>query len=280
MNEAMLTFVKEYEELFKTSNWTEIYKNLQRIVVNGTYGTVYQNLGIGQFTLALKDLGLYPHLNPNMTSIPWAYLRYIKSVKEFYVPSHIKYIEPVAFLGSSIKDIHIQEGCEVIGSSSFKDCKSLIDIKLPSSLKLIEESAFQSTGLARIDIPGPNLKIIQEQCFAYNDNLESITLPEGLTKLENRVFYRCPHLKEVTLPDSLTEIGDMCFYVCEKLEKVSLNLNNLNFGKTVFGGGLKHLTSIIHRGPMKDVRKWITKARWKADSYISKIICDDGEIEL
>ncbi|MDE7294443.1 MAG: leucine-rich repeat domain-containing protein [Oscillospiraceae bacterium] len=54
----------------------------------------------------------------------------------------------------------------------------------------------------------------------YNcTSLESITIPESVTKIGKSVFYNCTSLKKITISESVTEIGETAFEGCsEELE--------------------------------------------------------------
>ncbi len=53
------------------------------------------------------------------------------------------------------------------------------------------------------------------------NNITSIELPEGLTRIGDAVFYQCKKLRSVTIPASVTSLGDGAFRRCEALESVT-----------------------------------------------------------
>lgn len=279
MNESMLIFVKEYEELFKTSNWTEIYKRLHEKIANG--GFQINELDVGPFTLAMKDLGIYPHLNPNMTELPWAYLRHT-DISSFKLPSHIKVIGPGAFLGcNQLKEFDINEGCGIISENAFYSCDKLSSITFPTSLFHIGDEAFKNCdNLREIIFLGNNLTFIGNKAFTYSA-VEELYLPHGLTTLGDRAFLKNKNLKTLSLPDTLDFIGESCFGFCENLTTVEMKLDKITFGKKPFGQ-CKSLETITHRGPKAEVIKarWPNKVIWRESSFIKRIQCDDGVIEL
>ena len=57
-----------------------------------------------------------------------------------------------------------------------------------------------------------------EQCA----NLTSITLPEGLTTIEDFAFMGCKKVKEIIVPDTVTTINAGAFQECVQLEKLIL----------------------------------------------------------
>lgn len=80
--------------------------------------------------------------------------------------------------------------------------------------------------------------VIGEEAFMGYD-MESITIPYGITKIEYKAFEDCVNLKTVNLPDSLTEIDG--FSGCESLEKIKIPDSVTGIGDF---SGCKSLTEI------------------------------------
>lgn len=70
-------------------------------------------------------------------------------------------------------------------------------------------------------IDGKRVTVIGRNSFQFS-NIISLTLPNGVTKIECCAFASCDSLKSINLPDSVTEIGEMAFMGCSSL--ISLNL--------------------------------------------------------
>lgn len=47
-----------------------------------------------------------------------------------------------------------------------------------------------------------------------------ITIPQGVTNIGDRAFYRCNGLTSVVIPDGVTSIGDESFFCCRKLKNI------------------------------------------------------------
>lgn len=62
------------------------------------------------------------------------------------IPSDVKRIDNYAFSFSPMKEIEIPDGVASIGKYAFSECVGLEKIKIPSSVKLIEEHAFDYAG--------------------------------------------------------------------------------------------------------------------------------------
>ena len=53
-------------------------------------------------------------------------------------------------------------------------------------------------------------------------NLTSVTIPEGVTAIEDMAFHRCTNLASINIPASVTEIGEKVFYNCSSLTSISI----------------------------------------------------------
>lgn len=147
------------------------------------------------------------------------------------LPDSVTEIEKYAFFETGLRNIQLPEKLTLIGAYAFCNCKNLEQIQLPSQLKELGNGAFSScenleqiqlpaqlnklgtdafrncTSLDKIDIPA-GLKQIESATFC-NTGLTSVTLHEGLTKIEDWAFHDCLKLKKIRIPKSVTDIGGL-----------------------------------------------------------------------
>ena len=62
----------------------------------------------------------------------------------------------------------------------------------------------------------------------------SVSLPEGMLQLPERIFKNCSRLPSVILPASLSSIGLEAFYGCKSLADITLPATLESFGKECF----------------------------------------------
>lgn len=86
----------------------------------------------------------------------------------------------------------------------------------------------------RIVLP-KGITAIGDKVFSFKE-IESVTIPEGVTKIGACAFEFCKKLKQVILPSTLIEIGDEAFRDCEKLQKIE------------FPAGLKRIADNAFKG--------------------------------
>ena len=70
--------------------------------------------------------------------------------------------------------------------------------------------------------------------YAKNKTLETIAIPEGVTRIPPNTFDQCGKLQEVSLPESLEEICDMAFSGCMALERISIPAGVTSIGPQAF----------------------------------------------
>ena len=162
-------------------------------------------------------------------------------------------------------------------------------------------------------IPSTVVKI-DAYCFAYNDDITSITFNEGLLTIEDQAFQGCDSLTELVFPTTLTSLGDsavsgnkiqrvvfqstltevgyMSLYGCYYIAELTLpDITDEAFSKNSFGSfiwisaGTK-LTSLSFAGTMdrweelkarSDFYKFVEGAE-AGLAQISYIQCSDGKI--
>lgn len=61
-----------------------------------------------------------------------------------------------------------------------------------------------------------------------NDKIRVVNIPDGITTIASRAFYRCRYLRKVTIPVSVTSIAEDSFLCCNKLYQVR-NLSSVEF---------------------------------------------------
>lgn len=103
-------------------------------------------------------------------------------------------------------------------------------IRLPSSLKIIEEEAFYGdTSIEEIIVP-EGVTQIDDYAFA-NSSIRWISLPGTLEKIGNYAFYGCENLDNIVIfGDKNVSIGEMAFANCTALSFVSIETEHIPYG--------------------------------------------------
>lgn len=125
-----------------------------------------------------------------------------------------------------IKSIVIEEGITEIGSNTFRSTSAEI-ISLPSTLTTLEDYAFAyNSSLKSIQIPS-NVKSIGASAFDTCGKLESVEF-ESNSKLEtigDYAFNNASLVSNIEIPDSVKTIGSKAFYGWKGLKELTLPPN-------------------------------------------------------
>ncbi|MCR5250208.1 MAG: leucine-rich repeat protein [Lachnospiraceae bacterium] len=151
-------------------------------------------------------------ISEGVTSIGGYAFSRCSSLKNLMIPKGVTNIEFFAFSGcSSLESVTILEGVTSIGYHVFKDCSSLEHIVLPKSWQKIDSYA-RFDGCSKLLTAGPiggeyNIEFgwnesIPEYAFNECSNLESVTIPEGVTSIGETAFKNCSNLEHIVIPKS------------------------------------------------------------------------------
>ncbi len=109
-----------------------------------------------------------------------------------------------------LESIKLPSKLTKLGKHGF--CNNLKEFEIPEGVTVIPLKCFYDDAkLKKVVIKGNNLKEIRYHAFAGCESLETIELPDSVTKIENNVFVVCYALKEIRLPKNLKEIGAEAF---------------------------------------------------------------------
>ena len=113
----------------------------------------------------------------------------------------------------------------VISRCMFYNMPRLRSLSLPKGATKIGDYACgqdrnQKLNLKHIDLPAGVIEI-GRNAFEWTA-IETLTVPAGITRLEQYTFYNCRSLKKVVLPDGITFIGNSAFSECEELTDVNI----------------------------------------------------------
>ena len=82
----------------------------------------------------------------------------------------------------------IKDGTTAIADEAFNGCTGITLLRLPSSLKYINNGAFQGCS-----------------------NMSVLTIPNNVKAIGNSTFHNCTNLTEITFPNSLVKVGSNAF---------------------------------------------------------------------
>ena len=173
------------------------------------------------------------------TDTPW-FTAYLKQDGLIYLGS-ILYV----YNGDMPADtqITVREGTTAIANGAFNKQSNLTSVVLPNGLTSIGDRAFAGTSLTQVTIPASVTDIGSE---AFNDaaKLASVTFNEGLKTIGDSAFDGCSLLNTVALPNSLTKLGKSAFLYAGRDAATA-------DGTLTIGGGLTEIPERAFMGMSK-----------------------------
>lgn len=147
------------------------------------------------------------------------------------------YISRYAFGYCGLEEIDLS-AVKVIEAIAFTNCKNLTKVTGLRQIKSLPDGTFdRCCKLSTIDLSG--IESLGEYCMR-GTAIESINL-KSLKNWDSDVFVDCKLLENVVLPESITSIPVRAFYRCDKLSTIDLS------HCTVIGGGaFAECTSLTH----------------------------------
>ena len=98
-------------------------------------------------------------------------------------------------------------------------------VKVKRGVEVIATAAFDSTRVIHVNLP-KTVKILEPDALLRTHYLESINLPDSITRIDRYAFHFCggfgKGLKRIVLPKHLHYLGEDAFYGCEKLETLTI----------------------------------------------------------
>ncbi len=85
-------------------------------------------------------------------------------------------------------------------------------------------------------IDGHTINMIDAECFADAEALESVTLPSTIRYIEDFAFYNCPKLTSVSIPDGVETLKYQAFYGCASLTEITVPATVQTIEEFVFSG--------------------------------------------
>lgn len=172
----------------------------------------------------------------NCTSVGSSAFSGCRKIEHFNL-NKCTYISSNAFSYCGLKEIDLT-AVKVIEENAFTNCKNLAKVTGLRQIKSLPDGTFnRCRNLSIIDLSG--IESLGEYCMR-GTAIESVNL-QNLKKWNSDVFAECKQLTNVVLPESITSIPVRAFYRCDKLSTIDLS------HCTVMGGGAFAMcTSLAH----------------------------------
>ena len=87
----------------------------------------------------------------------------------------------------------------------------------------------------KTDLTLPNgITAINNYAFIHCSSLTSIEIPNSVTSIGNAAFYKCASLTNIEIPNTVTSIGNAAFFHCESLTSIEIPNTVTSIGNEAF----------------------------------------------
>ena len=207
-------------------------------------------------------------------------------ITQLTIPKNVKKIESRAFENcEELTEVTFTDDSELeeIEEYAFRNCVKLKSFEIPKKLKMFNKKIFEGCetletlsidpehekytiendmlmtkdkneviyqlpqGMTGTHLSfSEEIEIVDEKVFIGSE-IETVSFPQSLERIENRTFYFNKQLKSLYLPSNVNEIGTLSFAGNENLERVVITSQNISIGRYAFLGCEK-LKEIIFVG--------------------------------
>ena len=142
------------------------------------------------------------------------------NIKTLIIDSEQTIICENAFHNCQNLETVIFKGSVVIRYRAFSDCSNLKTVTFSGSNSVIDEFAFENSGIETLDLQG--VCDIRNNTFVGCKYLKTINLGDKIKNIPRNCFKGCANLTDVTGGSLVTNISDGAFESCTSLNNVEL----------------------------------------------------------
>ena len=175
----------------------------------------------------------------------------LETIEVYSNSSIIEYVRPEYFMQGSMLYLAFNQyskGTKVSGTS--QTVKTII-VHSTGGDSIIGDSAFSGFELETVSLP-LGLTSIGNSSFKNCNKLTSIDIPDTVTSIGNSAFLGCTGLTSITIPGSVTSIGSDTFSGCTGLTSITIPGSITSIGNSAFSG-CTGLTSITIPGSVTSI---------------------------
>ncbi|MBR5846586.1 MAG: leucine-rich repeat protein [Bacteroidaceae bacterium] len=169
-------------------------------------------------------------INEGITSLYFVFSE-CETLETINIPESVVNLEGTFRECSNLKSIVIPKNVKKISATTFEGCYALENIVVDTENPVYDSrnncNAIIEKGTNNLLFGSNNTTVvpddvtsIADKAFYKREGLKEITLSSRLTSIGNQAFYNCEGLKEITLPSEVTFIGNNAFYGCNGLIKI------------------------------------------------------------
>jgi hypothetical protein len=112
---------------------------------------------------------------------------------------------------ANVNNIVIEPNTKRINGYALSNLKSIEELEVPGSVKIIGKYAFSSNNFETLKL-NEGLEKIEDGAFGYSHNLKSVVIPRTVKKIGHNAFYQSESLTSFFIPSTVETVGTDIFY--------------------------------------------------------------------
>ena len=179
---------------------------------------------------------------------------------------------------TNLTEVSIGNSIVEVGPYAFAKCSSLVKVIISDNVSTFGEYAFYwCSELTTVELSvNSKLTSISKSMFHWCEKLSSVTIPNGVTRIENYAFYGCDRLTSITIPSKVTYIGDSAFSN-KGLKSITIPVSVKTIDRAAFCN-CTSLTTFNYAGTKTQWNNVTKGNQWADYSAFSKVTCSNGTV--
>ena len=112
---------------------------------------------------------------------------------------------------ANVNNIVIEPNTKRINGYALSNLKSVLEIEIPGSVKIIGKFAFSGNNFETLKL-NEGLEKIEDGAFGYSSSLKKVVIPRTVKKIGHNAFYQSESLTSFFIPSTVETVGMDIFY--------------------------------------------------------------------
>lgn len=130
---------------------------------------------------------------------------------------------------SRLQSIEVPDSVKYIGAEAFAYCEKLASVKMPASVDFMGSSVFRACPVKVAEpkkVGAVGFEIANNELIKYKGTAGNAVIPDGVTKIAAKAFFRKKNLESITIPASVTAIANRAIEGCGNLKCIHVDSAN------------------------------------------------------